>query len=757
MSQRTRYILIIIILLVVIGAGAGAIYYFNSRGQGAATGAGLRQTDSGTTIIDRMALSGGASAFGSDITWLSGCTTSFDPSAQSSWSGQVGQNFQIAFECQNTAPEVAHTLEAWTYDAPAYVFEVTGEPCRDDATKSAQAAGTSWPPAITFPDYNAMVTWMSQFWTQGSNPQRNKTCADLPPANTNIQQLDFNNPTRKQTFQVPVGAQAVSFTVAHEFPSCDWYQYDDILHDPVENSAEAIMGAARHVSGQIGATGCAGAPAVGNLEVRMYEDVDGNKEYSTPTAGGTDAPFAGQTVTIRDAAGGVAPCGVTTGGAGRISCFQIPVGQYTVEVNNPNAVVYQGPLVDATANPQPGEKHNATGSQQLTLTVVPGAQPQGTGNDVVTYYDFGYNKKIITSAVGNLEVRIYEDVDKNGEYSTPAAGGTDAPFAFQTVAVTNAAGEDIIAKGLCDTAQGTKTGGAGRFDCWQIPTGKYTVVTTNPDPTKYKGPIVDATANPAPGEQHNAGGTVSLTLTVVPGPVPDGIDFSTMAFYDFGYNKKLAGPIVAGSAQPCVVDKTVTDGSASNEESPDDTKKSVSSTGETLNFSIAYNCKGTGTATTVPTGTTIVITDAYDETLTTPSDSTISDAGSHDTAQHTISWTLQAGASLTGTVTFSSVIKSGLAAGTYTSLNDVSITRDGNVDDQDQTVTTITVTTSTNTPNNTPRPTPGNSSNTPTGNRPTTPTTGVGANVAIILISLLAAAAITAFAMLRLKPSYRRN
>ena len=777
MSQRARYILIIVILLVVIGAGGGLIYYF-TRGGGSqlATGAFIT-TEGGVEIIDRDAqidAQGGQRRLTGDrdIDWLHGCTTAHNPADPSAYDGQSGTGFTIEYTCTNGDTSVPHQLEVRTFNAEAYVFQIPGEQCRDDTTKSTQTNGTTWPDAIStqkFPTYRDLARWMSQWSVPESNPTRNKSCQDLGSA-TNIQRLGYpDTPDRSQTITVPQGAATFSITTTHQFPTCEWWQYDDLLVDPTNQDHELIMGAPRRAAGQIGSSTCPApsAPDVGNLEVRIFEDVDGNKEYSTPTAGGTDNGFFGQTVQITNAAGqdvtSLCNQGNTTGGAGRVTCNQIPIGQYTVQISNPDPVLYQGPIVDSAANPQPGEQHNATGSETLTLTVVPGPIPQGFGNDIFTFFDFGYNSKAISTDVGNLEVRVYEDADEDGEYSTPAAGGTDNPFPFHPVTVTNAAGVDITAQGQCN--QGTATGGAGRLDCWQVPTGKYTVTIANPDATKYAGPIVDSAPNPQPGEQHNAKGTETLTLTVVAGPTPQGVGNDIITFYDFGYTPKKAGPIVVGTTQECTVQKSVSDQSDSDEENPDDPHRSVSSAGEQLDFVIDFSCNTSGNSGVIAQGTSVLITDEYDALLTTPTAGSISTGGTHDTTQNTISWSLQPGDSAVGQVSFSADIDAGLAAGTYSSVNKVSISRNNELENEDETVTSITVGTETvpepvpPTQGGTTTTTGGTAAGTATSVRTgqTTPTTGVEANVAILLVSLLAAGAITGYGMMKLKPAYRKR
>ncbi|MFH0830836.1 MAG: hypothetical protein V1895_02140 [Parcubacteria group bacterium] len=760
MSQRTRYLVIIVILLVVIGVGGGLIYYFSRPARQAVTGAGLAIDVAGKSAVvppDQTNQYGDLSRGQAAIGWLR-CNDPYDEEAL--YQRNKGDSIKATFECQNIDTDSAHAIEVDHYDLPMVVYNDPSNACLEQKDISRFPI---WPPDHTFTQMLPIAANHTFIGNAASATCPVDDDPNIPGPQDSEQPLQTTS-TSKVNFNP---GQTVQFEVTHSYNTCNYYQIDDVAVELDQNGnripGNAVILLGTVVRSQGDSATCPKPQELGNFEVRIFEDIDGNQEYSTATAGGTDNPFAGETPVITDNQGKpVTGCsGSSTGGAGRISCYQVPIGQYTVETTNPNATLYQGPIVDPHDNPAPNEKHNATGSPKLTLTVVPGPQPTGTGGDIVTYFDFGYLKKDVTASLGNLEMRVYNDLDKNNEYSTPAAGCSasvcDEPFAFfGDFTVKNAAGQDIIAQGLCDQAQGTKTGGAGRFDCWQIPTGKYTIESNNPDPTKYNGPVQDHTANPAPGEEHNAKGEAKLSLTVLPGAAPKGVGNDIITFFDYGYRAKAQGPIVAGTAQPCTLDKTVSDASSANEESPDNPKRSVSSSGEQLDFSLGYNCKGTGSATTVPTGTTIILTDSYDDTLTMPIDSSITASGRHDPDQHTISWTLQAGDALTGTVKFSSRIDVGLAAGTYTSPNDVSISRNNEVEDQDQTITTITVGAVTNEPapinnlppaGNLPRPTPTGNVLTPTP----TPTTGVGANLAILLISLLAAAAITTFAVARLK------
>ncbi len=788
MSQRTRYILIISALAVVIGVGGGLVYYFSTQTQ-IGTAVGVRTDDDGIIMVDKEALLAavGEGTAGrsrnlqgdNDIDWLATpCTRSHDPSQPSAYDAPAGTGFDIDYTCTITDTSTAHTLEVRRFDFQAYVFKIPTEACRDQSTKAALAQGATWPPAINpanFPppptppvplNYGALGNWISHWqWTATTN---NLTCADLNvppppplagfPAFENIQEVGWpdaptpSTPANEATqiIQIPAGQATVSFTTKHNFPTCGWWQYDDLAVDTATQDRVVIMGAPRRASGTYGSANC---PTVGgnlgNAEIRVWNEVDGNGEYSTSgTTGGKDTSIPGHPIKLTNSTGAdvtTSLCGAAvTGGAGRLACSQIPVGKYTAVITTPTTA--SGPLMkDSNANPSPGEQHNATPSLTLTLTVVAAPQPTGQPSDVVTYFDYGFGAQL-----GNLTVKIWEEKDQlpvsaATEYSTPSAipAGTDLPFAFKPVKVFQGS-TDVTAQ-LCDSGR-TTTGGAGRLDCWQIPIGVYRVQVSNPDSTKFTGPLKDTHANEKAGEFHNALGVENLTNTVIPGPQPTGVGNDIVTVYDFGYVAK-AGPIVQSAA--CTIDKSVTDTTVGDEESPDDPKKSNSSKGETLTFTIKYNCPdnplGDGAGGGITASPIILITDDYDEVNTTVDATSISTGGNHDTAQKLITWNVT-DKGPTGTVTFRATVSNSLAAGTYTSINKVQITRVNAVDDQDQTTTTIKiaqVSVLPPAPNNTPTPVPPPVNN--GGVIP--PETGVGAQAIILILSALAAILVTGLSL----------
>ncbi len=183
---------------------------------------------------------------------------------------------------------------------------------------------------------------------------------------------------------------------------------------------------------------------LGNLQVRIWEEIDfqnGEIEYTTPAAGtnGSDEPFENEDVKLLSGTTDVTQqyCGaIITGGAGRLSCDQIPVGQYTVQVSNPDANLFNGPLPDDNDNPSAGEKHNSAATENLTLTVVTGPRPTGTGSDIITFFDFGYQDKTGTLSFCGFTATpssgpIPLDVNFDASASTMVGGITEYRWDFE--------------------------------------------------------------------------------------------------------------------------------------------------------------------------------------------------------------------------------------------------------------------------------------------------------------------------------------
>jgi|GEM_PF-3471984 len=516
MSQKARNILVVAVLAVVIAAGAVGIYFFN---QGAGTLVGL--TDSNgqpdlPTITGHAPQSAG-------ISWADCRYVNFDPTDQSVWEVPFGNPLTIDWVCDITDTTTAHdlkitdyTFRATAYELPADSGSTTYEPCLDQSDKSSQNEWPKKPDNAGAYNWNTLQTFISQH-AGGSD------CSNIS-GHSNIQQLEYSN---VQSEHVAVGQAQVNFSTTHNMDKCDWYQYDVVIEDAANPNANEGMGSFRRSYGPKSECGV-GAPTaqLGNLEARMYFDGDGNKEYSTPSAvpPGTDTPYAGKTVQVINeqgvdiAAQGKCSQGTQTGGAGKLDCWEIPVGKYQVKVTTPEAGL-SGPVKDTGANPQAGEQHNANGVEDLTLTVVEAPKPTGQGNDIITFYDFGYIEGPI-AGVGSLLVHVYEEKTIDDEYSGAAEGAT---FANQLVTIRDDQGVQINVNNPDCPA---RVDAAGTLNCTKLAPGDYEV-DVDPDITTYTGP------EPEP---HNPQGVDPYTVNV---------PLSPQARADFQYLPRIVNPALS--------------------------------------------------------------------------------------------------------------------------------------------------------------------------------------------------------------------
>jgi uncharacterized repeat protein (TIGR01451 family) len=128
-----------------------------------------------------------------------------------------------------------------------------------------------------------------------------------------------------------------------------------------------------------------GGGQVGDLEIRIYEEkAPLDDEYTENT--GEGAVFAGKTYTLIDSQGtavdpGKCDNGMTVGGAGRDICRDLPIGDYTVNID---------PDITTHTGPEP-EQHNPNGDDPYTLNVPVGEVNNGT--HVIA--DFQYLPRII--------------------------------------------------------------------------------------------------------------------------------------------------------------------------------------------------------------------------------------------------------------------------------------------------------------------------------------------------------------------------
>ena len=156
----------------------------------------------------------------------------------------------------------------------------------------------------------------------------------------------------------------------------------------------------------------------------------------------------------------------------------------------------------------------------------------------------------------------------------------------------------------------------------------------------------------------------------------------------FGYTPRLEP-----EAFLCDIDKTVTDTTPADEGTPDDPKVSISSPGETLTYSISWDCSGF--PETGPLSQTIgfTLTDDFYDPLLTLVPGSITGGGVYNQSQGIITWNIIGAANVNqGSVSFQATIASSLAPGTYVLPNYVvAVANDGTILDQDQTTTIVTV------------------------------------------------------------------
>jgi uncharacterized repeat protein (TIGR01451 family) len=526
MSQRSRSILIVVILLLLIAGGGVGIYFFSQR---LPTGVSLVTDSTGGTAVP---LQGFTAATGG-IPWLDNCTRS-DPGA--TYNQQFGHSFQITYTCTNSDQESAHSMTLKVYDLQAPVFYLPDNPavCLDPDDRTSLP---EWPP---FYDENTITPHIANAIFTG---QQNWSCEYLEANNPNGQRTIQDALAPKQEVQLDFApGETKTFSVDHAFPKCDYYQYDDMVFD--ENyDPQTNPGAYAYLVGRVQRS--FGAPAscgyvvpqadLGNLEIRVWEEVDqqGGVEYTTPAAGGTDNPFPGVDVALiasngQDVTAQYCDQGrVETGGAGRLSCFQLPVGKYKVTLGSdkPNAATFNGPLEDSHANPSAGELHNSPNPTDTNLehTVVTAPAPTGDPTrDVVTYYDFGYSPKIVSGGINcvitappansrhQINTLVSFDATVGGTVSNPVEYTWDfkdgQPPVVQNVAPIQhqfgTSGQFNVALGVEDSAGQTASCNVpieiiqgpivAAFEC---------TITSNPDPARGQKPLsvdFNSTLTPSP-------------------------------------------------------------------------------------------------------------------------------------------------------------------------------------------------------------------------------------------------------------------
>ncbi|MFO0705200.1 MAG: PKD domain-containing protein, partial [Candidatus Andersenbacteria bacterium] len=512
MTQRSRNVLIIVFLAVLIAGGAIGIY-FVSRVQTSLvlpSGQMAKDVEGRDTVIPlslaQQLLPGGDT----DIDWLSGCSLNgFDPTNRSNWEAKKGGQITINFTCTNTDPSTAHKLEVRAFDLRAYVYQLPpNEACLDQGDKGQFQ---EWPKVPSDPGYynwNTLQLWVGN-WAQANGAD----CSGLPAGKSNIQELGWpDSPDSKQTIDVPAGQTAINFTTTHNFSECDWYQYDVLLLDALNQDHEFGVGSFRRSYGDQIQCGIVGPTNEASLEVRAYMDDNHDFEYGPQTSEG--APFFQKKIKITDTATGqeidyaAEDCGGVQdtnqlGGAGRTICPKLDAGKtYTVELVDllPNTT---GPIK---------ETHNTNGINPVDITLV--------GDPAKDIVDFGFQPGL--QGVGSLLVRVYEEkTPADDEYTNNSGEG--AVFANTPVTITDSTGKRINPVTPPNPNCPAVTGGAGRISCTGLTAGNYTI-DVDPDITTHDGPDPEA---------HNPQGEDPYTVAVT-------VNKETIA--DFQYLPRIVNP-----------------------------------------------------------------------------------------------------------------------------------------------------------------------------------------------------------------------
>ena len=202
-----------------------------------------------------------------------------------------------------------------------------------------------------------------------------------------------------------------------------------------------------------------------------------------------DAPIAGVTVTLKDAAGNVVATQVTDAD-GKYDFLDLAPGSYTVEQSQP-AGFDDVSDQDGTPDGDPGDS-DTTVDNSISVVVDPGEADMT--NDFV--------EELLTSIWGD----VTEDVDGDGT--------GDAPIAGVTITLKDASGAVIAT---------TVTDADGKYDFVDLPAGVYTVEETQPDVFTD---VSDQDESPD-GDPGDADTTVdnSITVTTTPGEADMDNDF----------------------------------------------------------------------------------------------------------------------------------------------------------------------------------------------------------------------------------------
>ncbi len=349
----------------------------------------------------------------------------------------------------------------------------------------------------------------------------------------------------------------------------------------------------------------------------VYSDLDGNSQRQVGIIGYTEPGFNGVKVTLKDLAGKTVATDTTKNQSQNIG------GLYDLGCHNPGDYTVSldestSVTIDGTSNTRILNNLQKTGPDQTpkSIKLVTG---QTTANS------FGYKDNIIAQSI------------QCGLTANPTRGSRPLTVAFDGSTSTGS-----IVNYAWDFGDGNTTSTT-------TPTTSYTYQTARANnPYTATLTVSDAAKN---------SDSCSVPITVLQPPITGG-----------------------GTNNLCTVDKTVVDETPNDEETPDDPKHTNSSPGETLTFTITWDCSSLSEANPV---NGITITDTYDTALTTLVPGSITPPGVDSNPPGTIVWQITGPATSGGSVNFKTKINSNLAPGSYTSPNFVALVRNGQVDPDD--------------------------------------------------------------------------
>ncbi|MFO0702540.1 MAG: PKD domain-containing protein [Candidatus Andersenbacteria bacterium] len=490
MSTRARYSLIAIILAIVLIGGGFAVWYFGFGGAGTAL-TGLNQatysvdTPGGFVGVSSQKFAGGTQIPPTEVS----CTSGF--SGGQAFSGHApGDILSYDYACTNhLTTDETFSVDQFDYDIVAWQIPPVGQSngCKD---QDDIAGSADWPDAHGYQDMLA-VAQRSDY-----NPA-NADCDQLtqvPPPLNEGNQAKTGDTAQKIT--IPAG-QTVAITARHPFLTCNYHQFDDYFNELDANGQKTgrfmygIGDIARVATGNTAS--CPNAPApTGDLQIRIFEDLNKNNAYDDPPAG-EGAVFAGHgyqvflhnTRTEIDYSKLCDGGDAKVGGAGRDNCKGLPAGQYDVSTEPPIGAPYSGPIKVVGNNPN--------GEDPYTVTVTAGTSVTA---------DFGYVQQVVGADLGAINLAIYEDWNpRNNEYD-PAPSGEGNVFFQARYKITNSAGQEVDYT-KCSTGN-DQVGGAGQATCDKLAVGSYTVsyrsydgLSNNhgPDPNVFK-EVADTGHNP---------------------------------------------------------------------------------------------------------------------------------------------------------------------------------------------------------------------------------------------------------------------